>query len=151
MLFRSLPVLPSNEELEALLKISEKNPTHWLILKLLMVCGLRISELTNIKKKDIYLDEGKIFISTSKTGNRYVLFPKSLRVHLIREIQKTNSGTEYIFVSRLHKPFTRKGVWYFIKEYAKKANINKNLHPHIFRHWWITEMSQILSEKGLEV
>jgi integrase/recombinase XerD len=146
-----LPILPSQQELESLLKISEKNPTHWLMLRLLMVCGLRISELINIKKKDIYLDEGKIFINISKTGNRYVLFPKSLRVHLIREIQKTNLSAGYIFISRLHKPFTRKGVWYFIKQYSRETNIEKNLYPHIFRHWWITEMSQVLSEKGLEI
>jgi len=148
---KSLPVIPSKDEIETLLKVAEKNPTHWLILKLLVVSGLRISELINIKKQDIYLDECKIFISESKTGNRYVLFPESLRIHFVREIQKTGNGIEYVFVSRLHTPFTRKGVWWFVKQYAKQAKIEKNLHPHIFRHWWITEMSQVLSEKGLEV
>mgnify|MGYP003334624676 CR=1 FL=1 len=148
---KSLPLIPSSDEIEKLLKISETNPTHWLILKLLVVSGLRISELINIKKENIFLDESKIFIEESKTGHRYVLFPESLRIHFIREIQKTGPGIEYLFTSRLHKPFSRKGVWWFIKEYAKKAKIDKNLHPHIFRHWWITQMAQVLSEKGLEV
>lgn len=146
-----LPIIPSKNDIDKILSLSEKKPTHWLIIKLLVVSGLRISELIGIKKDDIYLNELKIFISESKTGNRYVLFPESLKIHIINEMQKTDKGIKYVFVSRLFKPYTRQGIWFFIKQYAKEAGIEKKLHPHLFRHWWITEMAKVLPEKGLEV
>lgn len=147
---RKIPEIPSDEEILRLLECSEKTYIHWLSIKLLMSTGLRISEFINIKCKDIFLDELKIFISTSKTGNRFVLFPKSLKMHLSKIIQDKRSS-DYLFTSRQFKKYTRYGVWYFIKKYALEAKIEKKISPHTFRHYFLTKMSNIMNEAEVMV
>ncbi len=147
---RKLPEIPSDEEIGRLLSCTEKNYTHWLIIKFLLSTGLRISEFINIKCKDVFLDELKIFISISKTGNRFVLFPKNLKMHVSKLIDEKRSQ-DYLFTSRQYKKYSRHGVWWFIKKYATEAKIDKKLSPHSFRHYFLTKMSNIMNEAEVMV
>jgi len=139
-----LPELPSDSEIEVLLRQAEENPTHWLMIKLLLTTGVRISELLAIKASNINFNNCSIFIRDGKTGDRVVLFPESLRMYIKQELNKNKNP--HLFVSRLYKPYSRGGAWKLIKKYAKQAGIEKRIHPHLFRHYFCTKMSSIMGE-----
>ncbi len=74
-----LPKVLSKEEVKSLLKASEANEKHYLILMLLYGDGLRIGELINLKKEDLELDRKMILIRKSKgKKDRYTLLPQSI-------------------------------------------------------------------------
>ncbi len=142
-----LPQIPSKDEIRGLLEISLKsNYTHYLVIRLLMGTGARVSELINIKCKDVYLSERKIFINGGK-GNkdRYVLFPKDLLSDLVSITQKKR-GDENLIVSRFHKKYTRQGVALFMREYVRKLGIDKKISPHSLRHYFTTIVSSAMSD-----
>lgn len=146
---KELPVIPSDQDIERLLKKAETNTQHWLIIKLLSVTGLRISELISIKKENVYLDELKLFIDESKTTQRYVLFPESLKLLLINQLNSTNQTYPYLFISKHYRMFHRSTAWKFIQKYSEDAGITKNIHPHSFRHYFVSKMTPYISESSL--
>lgn len=147
---KKLPELPSVEQVEQLLKAAESNYTHWLMIKLLLSTGIRVSELININIQDVYVEERKIFIREGKTGDRYVLYPIHLKMHLINIMQ--NRKEHYsLFVSNRGKGYSRVGVWKFINRYANKAGISRRMHPHVFRHLFCSRMSCVMNEAELMV
>lgn len=145
-----MPVLPSNFDVDAILKASECNHTHWSIIQTLSTTGCRVSELINIKVEDIYFDELKIFIRDGKTGDRYILFPKYLTVHF-KQLINDKRPDQYLFMSRLYKQYTRFGINNMLNHYAKLQGINKSIHPHLFRHLYCTRLSSVMSESELMI
>jgi len=116
------------------------------ILEVLYGCGLRISELTNLKFTDLFLDEG--FIKVEGKGSKQRLVPISPTA--IKEIQNylldrnhvnVKKGHENIvFLSKRGTSISRIMVFHFIKQYAEEANIKKNISPHTFRHSFATHL-----------
>ena len=110
------------------------------ILETLYSCGLRVSELTNLKLSDLYFDEG--FIKVEGKGSKQRLVPISPRA--IKEIKlyftDRNRGKikkeyeDYVFLARWGKNISRIMVFHLIKELAQTAGITKNISPHTFRH-----------------
>lgn len=145
-----LPVLPSQKDIETLLKAAEGNHTHWVIIQTLMTTGCRVSEIINIRIQDVYFDENKIFIHAGKTGDRYVLFPPELGVHF-KVLAQGKAPDQTLFTSKQYKPFTRFGVSKFLSRYAKQCGIEKKIHPHIFRHYFCTRMSSVMSESEVMI
>ncbi|MCD8184093.1 MAG: site-specific tyrosine recombinase XerD [Bacteroides sp.] len=116
------------------------------ILETLYSCGLRVSELCNLKISDLYFEEG--FIKVEGKGSKQRLVPISPRA--IKEIRnwfinrnqwKIKKGFEdYVFLARLGNGISRIMVFHLIKELAQKAGITKNISPHTFRHSFATHL-----------
>lgn len=116
------------------------------ILETLYSCGLRVSELTNLKLSDLYLKEG--FIKVEGKGSKQRLVPISPRA--IKELQlyfidrnrgKIKAGYEdFVFLARWGNGISRIMVFHLIKELAKEAGIIKNISPHTFRHSFATHL-----------
>lgn len=116
------------------------------ILETLYSCGLRVSELCNLKLSDLYLEEG--FIRVEGKGSKQRLVPISSRA--IRELQlyfiDRNQTTiqkgceDFVFISRRGKNISRIMVFHFIKELAESIGLKKNISPHTFRHSFATHL-----------
>ena len=116
------------------------------ILETLYSCGLRVSELTNLKLSALYFDEG--FIKVEGKGSKQRLVPISPRA--IKEIKlyftDRNRGKikkeyeDYVFLARWGKNISRIMVFHLIKELAQTAGITKNISPHTFRHSFATHL-----------
>ena len=111
------------------------------ILETLYGCGLRVSELIDLKLSDLFFSEN--FIKVTGKGNKQRLVPISgytikfiniykneIRVHL--PVQK--GFEDYLFLNRRGKKLTRVMIFTIIKQLAEKAGIHKKVSPHTFRH-----------------
>ena len=116
------------------------------ILETLYSCGLRVSELCNLKISDLYFEEG--FIKVEGKGSKQRLVPISPRA--IKEIKywfadrnlgKIKKGYEHcVFLASWGNRISRIMVFHMIKELAEKAGITKNISPHTFRHSFATHL-----------
>lgn len=117
------------------------------MIEVLYSCGLRVSELCNLKMSELYLDEQ--FIKVTGKGDKQRLVPISSRAIAELEAYFTDRNRieikpgyeDYVFVSeRLKKPLSRIMVFHMIKELAVVAGIKKNISPHTFRHSFATHL-----------
>ena len=116
------------------------------ILETLYSCGLRVSELCNLKLSELYFDEG--FIKVEGKGSKRRLVPispraiKEIKYWLLeRNVGKIKKGFEdYVFLARWGNSISRIMVFHLIKELAEKAGITKNISPHTFRHSFATHL-----------
>lgn len=147
-----LPVVLSHEEIQKMLSVIDKSTYHGfrdsVIIEVLYACGLRISELLNLKKGNIYYKYE--YIKVIGKGNKERLVPigekalKLLRLYIRNhrsKLPKIDPKCEdYIFLNHRGKKLTRQYVFQAIKDIAKKAGIKKNIHPHILRHSFATAL-----------
>lgn len=152
-----LPVVLTLEEIDALLAsidVSTAEGTrNYAIIETLYSCGLRISELTNLRFSDLYLDEG--FIRVEGKGSKQRLVPISetaiqkIRNYLpYRNQIKVEKGNEdIVFLSGRGKAISRVTVFHYIKQYADAIGLQKNISPHVFRHSFATH----LLERGANI
>lgn len=148
---RKLPDTLAIEEIDTLIDAidltSEQGERNRAILETLYGCGLRVSELINLRISDLYFDEG--FIKVTGKGDKERLVPigpvtekyitiyrKEVRVH--QEIHPIAKDT--LFLNRRGKPLTRAMIFTIIKQLAEKAGIRKNISPHTFRHSFATHL-----------
>ncbi|NJB81729.1 site-specific tyrosine recombinase XerD [Wenyingzhuangia aestuarii] len=117
------------------------------ILETLYGCGLRVSELINLKISDLYFDEG--FIKVTGKGNKQRLVPTNLFTENIltnyinteRNVNPPNKGQEDIlFLNRRGNQLTRVMIFTIIKQLAEKINLKKKISPHTFRHSFATHL-----------
>ena len=116
------------------------------ILETLYSCGLRVTELCNLKLSDLYLEEG--FIKITGKGEKQRLVPISPRA--IRELQlyfidrntmDISSGYEdFVFISRKGKNISRIMVFHIIKVLSEAIGLTKSISPHTFRHSFATHL-----------
>jgi integrase/recombinase XerD len=148
---RKLPEFLSIEEIDLLIDSIDlgKNEGHRnrAILETLYSCGLRVSELVNLRFSDLFFEEG--FIRVIGKGNKERLVPVSPSVEkeigiyndFIRRHQNIQPGNENIvFLNRRGAKLTRVMIFNIIKELAEIAGISKNISPHTFRHSFATHM-----------
>ena len=145
-----LPEVLTVEEIDKIISTvdMEKNEgqRNRAILETLYSCGLRVSELCNLKISDLYFEEG--FIKVEGKGSKQRLVPISHRA--IKEIKywfkdrchwKIKKDFEdYVFLARWGNGISRIMVFHLIKELAQKAGITKNISPHTFRHSFATHL-----------
>jgi len=148
---RKLPEFLSIEEIDLLIDSIDlsKNEGHRnrAILETLYSCGLRVSELVNLRFSDLFFEEG--FIRVIGKGNKERLVPVSPSVEkeigiyneFIRRHQNIQAGNENIvFLNRRGAKLTRVMIFTIIKDLAEIAGISKNISPHTFRHSFATHM-----------
>ncbi len=145
-----LPTVLSLSEIESIMAIidlsTKEGQRNKAILEVLYSCGLRISELTNLKFSDLFLDEG--FIRVEGKGSKQRLVPispkaiKEIEYYLIdRKMIDVKKGSEnVVFISKRGTAISRIMVFHFIKQYAELAGIKKNISPHTFRHSFATHL-----------
>lgn len=143
------PDVLTTDEVDRILSVIDLSQTEGqrnrTIIEVLFSCGLRVSELCNLKLSDLYLDEG--FLSVFGKGSKQRLVPISDRaIHELRlyfrdrNLIDIKPGYEdYVFVSRLRKKnLSRIMVFHMIKELVELAGIKKTVSPHTFRHSFAT-------------
>jgi len=141
-----LPTVLSEKETILLLK-SCNNLKHKTILTIIYSCGIRISELLNIKLKDIDYDALRIHIVSAKgKKDRYVPLANMAKKILKIYIEKINPET-YLFEGAKGGQYSATSVQKFIKKYAQLAGITKTVTPHTLRHSFATH----LLEKGTDL
>jgi len=145
-----LPEVLTLEEIDAIIAaidLSKKEgQRNKAILETLYSCGLRVSELTNLKLSELYLDEG--FIKVEGKGSKQRLVPISLKaineikLYLLdRNLIPVKKGFEdHLFLSRRGTSLSRIMILHMIKELAEIAGIGKNVSPHTFRHSFATHL-----------
>ncbi|NPA42720.1 MAG: tyrosine recombinase XerD [Chlorobi bacterium] len=150
-LARKIPLVLSVEEVDRLIRAVElpgyKGERDKALLEVMYACGLRVSEAVNLKKGDIFFDEG--FIRVRGKGNKDRFVPMSdhtaeiLRTFLIHEhpkIKALKGFEDYVFLTSRGKPLSRHMAFRLIKDLASKAGINKNISPHTLRHSFATHL-----------
>jgi integrase/recombinase XerD len=150
-LIQRLPEFLSVEEIEHLIGALDLSKPEGMrnkaLLEVLYGCGLRVSELINLKLSNLSLEIE--YIKVVGKGNKERLVPigqsaiKYLK-HYIEDIRVHASikpGKEdYVFINRLGTPLSRVMIFMIVKDLAVKAGIKKNISPHTFRHSFATHL-----------
>ena len=150
-LVRKLPETLSIQEIEIIIDAidldSKEGIRNKAILETLYSCGLRVSELVNLKVQNLFLDIGFIKVLGKGMKERLVpigtkaaecisIYMKEYRVNI-----NISEGFEgYLFINRRGKNLTRNMIFIIIKDLVKKAGLNKNISPHTFRHSFATHL-----------
>ncbi len=148
---RKLPDTLSTAEIDALIAAIDlskpEGERNRAMLETLYSCGLRVSELVNLKISDLFFEEGFIkvtgkgnkqrFVPIGDSTEKYINFYRdSIRNHL--QIQKGHEDT--LFLNRRGKQLTRAMVFTIIKDLAVKIGLHKTISPHTFRHSFATHL-----------
>ena len=148
---RKLPDVLSYEEISQLInaidlskKEGARNKAN---LETLYSCGLRVSELVNLKISDLHFDEG--FVKVTGKGDKQRLVPigdsaiKYITIYK-NEIRNHQDITEpfrdILFLNNRGKTLSRNMIFMIIKKLAQQAGIQKNVSPHTFRHSFATHL-----------
>lgn len=148
---RKLPDTLSVIDIDAIINAidlsKEEGERNRAMLETLYGCGLRVSELVNLKISDLFFDEGFIkitgkgnkqrFVPISPITQKYItIYKNQIRSHLT--IQKGFEDT--LFLNRRGKQLTRAMVFTIIKQLAEKIGLAKVISPHTFRHSFATHL-----------
>ena len=153
---KKLPVVLDRDEAQKLLKQPNKRyPTgirNKAMLSILLNCGLRVSELTNLKPNDISLTKATLRVVEGKgKKDRDIPYIPDYTIELLRQWNGIRpKGSKYFFTTLVDKPqgrFSSKSgdkvsvryIQLMVKRYAKKAGIKKDVTPHTLRHSFGTD------------
>src|SRR5258705_9324087 len=148
---RTLPDVLSFDEIEKIIAAIDlskpEGGRNKAILEMLYSCGLRVSELVNLRISQLYFDVGFIrvigkgdkerLVPIGSSAVKYVnIYLKNIRVH----IAVKPGNEDIVFLNRRGSKLSRVMIFLIIKELAKKAGIKKTISPHTFRHSFATHL-----------
>ncbi len=145
-----LPEYLSTEEVDALENsidlTSNEGHRNRAIIEVFFSCGLRVSELTNLKLSDLFLSQG--FIRVNGKGGKQRLVPISERaIHELelwfddrRQMEIKPGEEDYVFLNRRGHHLTRTMILIMVKRQAEAAGIKKTISPHTLRHSFATAL-----------
>jgi len=144
-----LPEVLSVEEIDRLIAAIDlsrpEGHRNKAIIETLYGCGLRVSELVNLRLTDIHYGEG--FVIVTGKGNKQRLVPvgrKALKeIDIYKEDRKKLPkiyDQNIVFLNRRGKKLTRAMIFTIIKDLAARADIRKKISPHTFRHSFATHL-----------
>ena len=148
---RKLPDTLSIEEIDALINAvdlsSNEGERNRAMLETLYGCGLRVSELVELKISDLFFEEGFIKITGKGNKQRFVPIAEITQKYIeiykneIRRHQVINKNdSDVLFLNRRGKKLTRAMIFTIIKKLAIEINLQKNISPHTFRHSFATHL-----------
>jgi integrase/recombinase XerD len=148
---RKLPDVLTVEEVIAILKQPDLETTLGIrdraMLEMLYGCGLRISELLQVKLNNLLIDDELVRILGKGSKERFVPVGMEalhwLKIYLSRSRPSLGHGTfskNTVFLNKNGRPLTRMGFWKILRKYVVQANISKDVHPHTFRHCFATHL-----------
>jgi len=139
-----IPKVLNSEQIEQLL--SSVKPTSFIrirnraIISMFLFSGLRAGELISLKVSDVDLKEGWIRVRKGKSGQRDVPIPLKLEPYLTAWDTKRPKHSKFYFTSYKGKKLFTSYIRLMVKEYGKKAELDTDLHPHLLRHTYATQM-----------
>ena len=148
---RNLPVVLTINEIEKILSVPDIDDKLGLrdkaLLELLYACGIRVSELINLKIFDLFFDEEIIRVFGKGSKERIVPVGSSA-VKWVNEylkksrplLEKKMKSENILFLNVRGTKLSRMGIWKIISKYSKAAGIKKEVHPHTFRHSFATHL-----------
>lgn len=155
---RKLPDTLSHDEIDALISVIDlskpEGERNKAILETLYACGLRVSELINLKISQLYFNDD--FIKVVGKGSKERLVPignsavKQINIYLneVRVHQKIQPGFEdFVFLNRRGKSLSRVMIFTIVKDLAEQIGLKKSISPHTFRHSFASE----LVERGADL
>lgn len=143
---KKLPIVLSVEEIQKMFSVCE-NTKHKVILALLYSCGLRVSELINLKWT--HIDRSRMIINIIQAkGNkdRQVMLSQDL-IPLLEKYWNEYKSKEYVLNGQFSLQYSNRSVGEVIKQLASKAEINKRVYTHLIRHCSFTHMA----ENGIDI
>ena len=150
---RKLPDTLSPDEINDIINSVDLSNPHGernrTILETLYSCGLRVSELINLKCSKLFLEDGFLIVTGKGNKERAVPLNKTLikylknYMRLIRSHQDIETGHEdFVFLNNRGKQLTRMMIFTIVKKHTEKAGIKKNISPHTFRHSFASHLLQ---------
>jgi integrase/recombinase XerD len=148
---KTLPQVLTVEEVERILGLPDTAVNLGLrdkaILELFYACGVRISELINLKISNLFFDEEMIRVTGKGSKERFIPIGESA-VHWIKKyishsriyLEKKSISENHLFLNSRGKKLSRMGVWKIVVKYVREAKIEKEIHPHTFRHTFATHL-----------
>ncbi len=148
---RKLPDTLSTDEIDTLIKAIDlskpEGERNRAMLETLYGCGLRVSELIQLRISDLFFDEDFIkvtgkgnkqrFVPISPLNKKYIgIYRDQVRVH--QSIQKGHE--DILFLNRRGKGLTRAMIFTIIKQLGEKVGLKKTISPHTFRHSFATHL-----------
>ena len=150
---RKLPDTLSPDEINDIINSVDLSNPHGernrTIIETLYSCGLRVSELINLKCSKLFLEDGFLIVTGKGNKERAVPLNKILikylknYIRLIRSHQDIETGHEdFVFLNNRGKQLTRMMIFTIVKKHTEKAGIKKNISPHTFRHSFASHLLQ---------
>lgn len=146
--WKKLPTVLSPSEVERLLAVPHPDSFRGVrdaaMLELMYSAGLRVSELTAVTVDSVDLKEGYVRCRGKGDRERIVPIGSVAEVKLLRYLNERagakGAATDVLFLTRLGRGFTRRGLWKLVKQIARKAGIENNITPHTLRHSFATHL-----------
>ena len=147
---------------EEVMKMCEavKNQKHKLVLALLYYAGLRLSEVINLRWKDIDFERGLIRVKIAKGEHERIVFLHEKVAGLLKQFKEGDDVHNQILISERGNKYNKRTIQLIIKHVAQKAGIKRNIHPHTLRHSFATHLleggadiryiQQLLGHKNLQ-
>ncbi|MDX1601801.1 MAG: site-specific tyrosine recombinase XerD [Salinimicrobium sediminis] len=148
---RKLPDTLSTDEIDALIAAIDlskpEGERNRAILETLYGCGLRVSELIDLRLSDLFFAEGFIKVTGKGSKSRFVpiaeatqkyinLYREQIRIH--QDIQKGHEDT--LFLNRRGRKLTRAMIFTIIRQLSEASGLKKKISPHTFRHSFATHL-----------
>ncbi len=149
---RKIPEVLHYDEIQSMLATIDLSHPHGVrnraMLETLYACGLRVSELINLRLSNMYFDLGLIKVIGKGDKERLVPIGQEAQKHInlyregVRKLQNNihSAHENILFLNRRGKGLSRVMVFMIIKEAAKAAGIEKPVSPHTFRHSFATHL-----------
>ncbi len=148
---RKLPEVLDITEIDALIAVIDvskpEGHRNRAILETLYSCGIRVSELVNLKQSDLFFEEGYIRVIGKGNKERLVPMSKSVEQEITwyvnnqrKKLEIYKGDEQIVFLNRRGKRLTRVMIFTIIKQLAESIGLQKKISPHTFRHSFATHL-----------
>ncbi len=141
-------------EVRALIDAAD-NPRDRALVSVLYESGCRLGEIVSLRQKDVTIDQyGAVVMVDGKTGQRRIRLINSAPDLVLWLNNNPTKGNDKPVFTNLHatkKPIEEKGIQSLLKTLGQRANLEKNIHPHLLRHSRFTHLAKDFTESELKV